>query len=209
MAIRTRKTSAFVATVSGMDQTVIGRAQWRAALEEMGRNLQERIANTFAAQRTAAGALIANDPAYTAAKIRQGYDPRRGHRTNLLQSLLRSAASQLFVVIGPDRHGNGRIIMQEGRLQGLVRYAEYYAEKKVRGAGILEIAASWVKAASAPLLILEAEARTLTRAALAGRAPTIRASLGLTQRFASRIAQSARASAARQGQLSRLLGRVR
>lgn len=213
MAVRLRKSGPFTVLISGMDTTVIPREVWRTAIGRTAALLQDRVANTFAAQRTAAGALIANSPSYTAAKIRQGYDPRRGHRTNLLQSALRSVASQLYVVIGPDKFGNGRIIMQEGRLNAIVPHSEYYAEKKVRGAGILEIAHSWLAAAAAPLRIIEAEASlALRRAApFAGRAARIVPAFGITGRVAASIARQARAglTGAQNRQLDRLLRRVR
>lgn len=212
MALRLRKSGPFTVMVSGMDTTVVGRAAWRNALMLVGRNIQDRIANSFAAQRTAGGQLRPNDPRYTAAKIRQGYDPRKGHRTNMLQSMLRPQASVLYVVIGPDRNGNGRIIMQEGRLQGLVPYAEYYADAKVQGAGILQVAQSWLQAVSAPLRVLEAEAAVAARQAapFAGRAARILPALGITGRVAGSLARQATAGLSRSqaARLARLIGRV-
>lgn len=193
----------FTVVISGLAVEGLTRTRWTAALVKAGETLQDKIADAFAAQRTAAGQLVRNSPEYTAAKARQGYDTRRGHRTNTLQSLLRSSASTLFTVTGPFKNGTARITFRESALHAIVPYAEYYEEAKVRGAGILQIARAWLKfiepmiaAVQAAALKALADAKAKQAAAaiarqraavFGGRPATIRPALGLTQGLATGI----------------------
>lgn len=137
----------FTALFTGLDVRYMTEAEWNRELGKAGRNLQSRVARSFAGERVAGSSqLKANDPAYTARKVRQGYDRRRGHRTNNLQRVLNTA--RLFMVRTQRQDANtmaARITMEEGMLRNLVPYAEYYEEKKVSRAGILALAASWVR----------------------------------------------------------------
>lgn len=122
--------------------------EWQRLVGVAARNLQRRIAKSFARQRVAGtSALLANTPEYNARKAAQGFDPRRGHRTNNLQRVLDSNTRLYMVRIITE--GNGKmsawVTMEERMLHSLVPYAEYYEEAKVTRAGILALAASWVK----------------------------------------------------------------
>lgn len=184
--------------VSGLTVTPATLGIWRAALEQAGDALQAEIADAFSASRTAGGQLRRNSPEYDKAKVRQGYDPRRGHRTNTLQSLLRPGSSQLYTVTGPFKNGNARITFRETLLHGMVPYAEYYEAAKVRGA-ILDLAKAWLKSAEAVLRAAERAAAqiaskateaaaVLARRGAAGARPQfIRPGLGLTQGLAGQL----------------------
>lgn len=137
----------FVVSITGLDMEAAGKAEWRAALTEYGNGLQERIAESFAGERVAGSSqLKTNTPEYNRRKLAEGYDSRRGHRTNFLQGALDGAP--LFQVSAVTVNGRGfgsaRITFQESKLHSRVPYAEYYEESKVRRAGILALAKSWL-----------------------------------------------------------------
>lgn len=190
----------FTVLIQGLATDGLPRARWRDALAAMGDALQDEIANSFAKERVAGSSqLKTNDPEYTALKARQGYDTRRGHRTNTLQSMLRSSASTLYTIQGPFKNGNARIIFKESLLHSIVPYAEYYEEKKVRRAGILEIARSWPKKHRAPvefahrlaLRALAADVSITTRRAAVFAGPRFIRPGGLTQREVARMSRQA------------------
>lgn len=214
MAVKYTLVGPFAVLVSGLSTAGLPRARWVEALTVMGEALQDEIADSFAKERVAGSSqLKRNDPSYTARKIKQGYDARRGHRTNTLQSLLRSSASTLFVIQGPYKNGNARIIFKEARLHSIVPYAEYYEEKKVTRAGILEIARSWLKRTKASVdtaqvladRVLKAEKSVALKSAavFAGRPAFIRPSRGLTQATTAAISRQATAGLTR-SQLQRI-----
>lgn len=207
-AIRYSLVGPFTVLIQGLATEGMPRGKWRDALSLMGEALQDEIADSFSKERVAGSSQLAqNDPEYTARKARQGYDTRRGHRTNTLQSMLRSSASTLFVIQGPFKNGNARIIFKESLLHALVPYAEYYEAAKVRRAGILALAKSWLARTKQPVDVvqrlavkaLEAE-RSIQRqkaAAFAGRPSFIRPARGLTQAVTLRIGRQATAGLTR------------
>ena len=141
--VKARIVSAFVIEVSGLDLSIASKQTWRAAIDEMGRDLQERISESFANERVAGNSqLKTNTPEWNARKAQLGLDSRRGHATGLLQSAL--DGPRLFV-ISAIRRGKARIRFLEARLHGRVSYSEFYEDKKVRRAGILVVAKSWVE----------------------------------------------------------------
>lgn len=190
----------FTVILTGLETDGLTRPQWVAALTAMGRELQGEIANSFAREKVAgSSSLESNDPKYDARKARQGFDTRRGHRTNLLQSMLRPQASQLFTVTGPSKDGRAVITFKESKLHAIVPYAEYYEEMKVRREGILVLAVTWLRrtrqavdAAQVQALAAKAEkaikARVGAAKVVAGRARFIRPAAGLTQGVAGRVA---------------------
>ncbi len=121
-------------------------ARWKTLFQtRVGPFLQDKIANSFARERVAGSSqLKTNKPEDTAGKIRRGEDPRRGHKTNTLQSMLRPGATTLYVTTGPGPQGTLRLTFQEARLHSVVPYAVYYEAAKVRAAGILALARAWI-----------------------------------------------------------------
>lgn len=213
-AIKYSLTGPFTVLISGLATDGLPLSKWRDALTLMGEALQGEIADSFSNERVAGSSQLGrNDPDYTARKIKQGYDERRGHRTNTLQSMLRPSASTLFVIQGPFKNGNARIIFKESLLHAIVPYAEYYEEKKVRRAGILELAKSWLAKTKQPVDVvqrlaeraLEAERNVKrTKAAVfAGRPAFIRPTRGLTQAATAAIGRQVTAGLTR-AQLQRI-----
>lgn len=190
----------FTVVITGLATSGLPLAQWEAVLNNAGELLQAKIADTFSAQRTAAGPLRRNDPKYTADKIKHGLDPRRGHRTNTLQSLLRPGASKLFTVRGPFKNGRAEIKFRENLLHSMVPYAEYYEAAKVLGAGILQIARTWLVLIRPMLQQANALAERVTKAesavalrrgaVFAARPTFIRPALGLTRAVSTDISKS-------------------
>ncbi len=132
------------------------KADWRAAARKMAKSLQERVAISFAKERVAGtSSLLKNTPEYDKRKAAEGYDTRRGHRTNYLQSVLDS--KELFRVSAVGKGGQLKITMMESLLYGHVEYAEFYEDKKVQRDGILSLAASWVEQDAVYLRELAAE----------------------------------------------------
>lgn len=202
----------FTVLISGLATSGMPRTRWVEALTIMGEALQDEIADSFSSERVAGSSqLLRNDPDYTARKAKQGYDTRRGHRTNTLQSMLRSSVSTLFVIQGPFKNGNARIIFRESLLHSLVPYAEYYEEKKVRRAGILELAKSWLARTKQPVDIaqrlalkaLEAAEAVAVRKAAVFAGPRYIRVRGLTQRDVAGISRQATAGLTR-SQLQRI-----
>lgn len=141
--IRARLIGNYRVALSGLPEDVRKR-DLDKALTRYGRALQDRIAQSFANEKVAGtSSLGANTKAYNAAKARQGYDPRRGHRTNNLQRVL--DGTQLFVVLLDDG-GKADVTFSESLLHSAVPYSEYYEDAKVRQDGILVLAKSWVQA---------------------------------------------------------------
>ena len=140
--IKARVKSSFVIEVTGLDESIASKATWRAALDEMGLALQERISESFSKERVAGNSqLKTNTAAWNREKARLRLDSRRGHASGALQSSLDGA--RLFV-ISAIRRGKATIKFLEARLHGRVPYSEYYESAKVRRAGILVVAKSWV-----------------------------------------------------------------
>lgn len=147
MAVRGTLIGEFTVLLTGLDLRALTFPEWQRNVGVMARNLQNRVARSFAAQKTAGrSSLIANSPEYTARKIKQGLDPRRGHRTNMLQTALSTAKLTMVTLTmqGPNEAA-ARIIMEEQVLHAMVPHSVYYEEMKVRTAGILSLAASWVR----------------------------------------------------------------
>lgn len=132
----------------GVDFSVASRAQWQHQFDLFGAVLQDEIYNEFAAQRVAGKQLRANTPDYNQQKAKQGYDTRKGHRTNELQMAL--AGSRLFVVT--FNPGRAFLTFSENRLISRAAQAEYYADAKVHGGRILAVSAAMVKRAGTRLL---------------------------------------------------------
>lgn len=221
-------TGDFTVMIRGLAVAGVPRAEWIKALNVMGEAVQQKIADAFSKQRTASSPLRFNKPEYTAQKAKDGYDTRRGHRTNTLQSMLRPVASKLFVVYGPFKGGTARIVFREALLHGVVPYAEYYEAAKVVGGHILKVAKVWAQAVRAPIDAIQsialqnigataaggrlkiladrAEAAiALKRAAsFAGLPARIRPTQGLTQRFTRGIAQEAQRMGLNRSQLAAL-----
>lgn len=208
--------------ITGMTVTPATLALWRTALTQAGDAVQSEIANAFAAERTAGGRLRRNSPEYDAAKVKGGFDPRKGHRTNTLQSLLRPQAATLYTVAGPFNKGTARITFRDSLLQSIVPYAEFYEAQKVNGA-ILDVAKSWLKDAERILRATEAMAQRITnkatqaaavlaRRGAAGARPSffIRPGLGLTQGLAGQLGRQLTAglSAIQRRALERAINRA-
>lgn len=147
MAVHGTLIGSFTVIITGMDLDAMTLPEWQRAIGTVARNLQNRVARSFAAQKTAgSSALKANSPRYTAAKVAAGLDPRRGHRTNMLQGVLNGAKLTMFnITVQTPQSAAARIVMEEQMLHALVPYSVYYEEKKVRTEGILALAASWVR----------------------------------------------------------------
>lgn len=147
MAVRGTLIGEFTVLLTGLDLRAMTFPEWQRNVGIMARNLQNRVARSFAAQKTAGrSSLIANDPNYTAGKIRRGEDPRRGHKTNQLQTALNTAKLTMVTVTmqGPNEAA-ARIIMEEPVLHAMVPHSVYYEEMKVRTQGILSLASLWVR----------------------------------------------------------------
>lgn len=194
MAITGRLVSPFVAEFAGFDVSSLGREGWRNVMRTIGRELQSLVAASFAKQRVAGtSALRPNTPEYNAYKARHGYDPRRGHKTGNLQRVLEN--DRLYsvgpIVVRKNGTGRVRIRMLENRLYGLVPYAEYYEEKKVRHLGILALARTWVQKVAAQIAASVGTAarkfEQTRRGVFAGRPARIRPTVGLTQKFSRNI----------------------
>lgn len=183
----------FTMLITGLATDGLPIVQWHYALNQIGEALQSKIANTFAAQRTAKGTLLRNSRAYTAWKISHGYDARKGHKTRALQTMLDPRASKLFYIQGPFKNGTARIVFSESRLHGIVPYAEYYEEAKVQGGNILALARTWVLAARGPIDQAQALALKVREAdkgvqvgkaaVFKGRPAFIKPAVGLSQKF--------------------------
>lgn len=179
MAVNGTLIGPFTVLVTGMDLEAMTQAEWARLIGVMGRNLQKRVARSFAAQRVAGSTmLLKNTPEYDRAKVAAGYDARRGHRTNQLQRAL-DGARLFMVTITPQtaKTAAARIIMEEGMLHSLVPHSVYYEEKKVTRDGILALAASWVRDEAAKLRAKELAAiskrvrvsQNVVRAGIGGR----------------------------------------
>lgn len=102
--------------------------------------LQDDIAEQFAGQRTARGALKRNSKLYELRKARLGLDPRRGHARGRLQRTLDSGVLWRvnWRAPTPDKTGAALIIFQESELEGrLVYYRRYRFRKTPATKGIL------------------------------------------------------------------------
>ena len=160
------KLGPFTILISGIEIAGLTRSEWRKAIGVMADRIQGEIAKSFNKERVAGSSqLRTNSPEYTARKVRQGYSPKRGHRTNTLQSVLDPKASTLYTISGPYKNGNARIIFKESLLHALVPYAEYYEEKKVRRAGILEITRTWALKHRGPVDVAQRLAKKALEAA--------------------------------------------
>lgn len=163
MAIMGLLVGDFAADFVGAEPALLPYREWQRLVGVTARNLQRRIAKSFARQRVAGvSALLPNTPEYNARKAAEGFDPRRGHRTNNLQRILDSN-TRLYMVRAMTQGGGklaARVTMEETMLYSLVPYAEYYAEAKVSRAGILALAASWVTEEAAKLNAKQEAART-------------------------------------------------
>lgn len=159
--IRATLIGSFIVSVTGFDMEAGGKQFWRTALQEYGQALQEKIADSFANERVAgSSALAPNSPEYNARKAREGMDTRRGHRTNFLQSVLDGAPLFQVGAVTGNKKGTGtaRIQFMENWLHSRVPYAEYYEAAKVRRAGILALARSWLNETVGVLNAIEAKA---------------------------------------------------
>ena len=138
----------FTAVFTGLDTDWLTPPEWAKLVGSSARRLQKRIARSFAAQKVAGSTwLLPNDPKYTARKVAQGLDRRRGHRTGILQGVLDSLVRLYQVTITSQGNKSlaARVVFEEGMLHSLVPYAVYYEEAKVTRGGILALAASWVR----------------------------------------------------------------
>lgn len=172
----------------GVDLTIASRAQWQREVDRLGDALQEDIYNEFAAERVAGRRLRKNKPEYDAWKVRNGYDPRRGHKQGQLQRNL--AGRRLFTI----SFTAGRIFVtfSESRLRGRVKHAEYYAEKKVTGGKILAFTKKQLRLASARIYAweraMQAKRKQIQKASAAKTGALLRASgQGLPASVAARV----------------------
>lgn len=139
--------------ITGLDLDIMGKGDWRKAIDDMGEALQEMIADSFANERVAGSSqLKTNTTAWNKRKKSLNLDSRRGHATGNLQDQLEG---KRLYVIGAVRDGSATIRFLEQRLYGRVDYAEYYADQKVRRKAILLVAQSWANEA---LQIVKAKA---------------------------------------------------
>lgn len=203
--IRYQLVGPFTVLITGAATAGAPRGVWTSALRGMGSLLQGKIADSFASERVAGSSQLGrNTPEYNAYKARAGFDTRRGHKTNFLQSMLRPGASELFTVSGPTKDGRATIKFHERRLHSIVPYAQYYEIAKVRRAGILELANVWLKQTRTPVdnvqmtaVATVAEKAVKARAAAPRVLARIRPALGLTHKVGMRISTGAGTAAQR------------
>lgn len=170
--IKARIVSGVIVEVTGLDEKIAGKGIWRAALDKMGLDLQERIADSFANERVAGNSsLLKNSAKWNRFKARKNLDPRKGHATGALQRALDGL--RLFTITA-QRKGKARIAFIESRLHGRVFYSEFYEDKKVQRRGgdveahaesagsarnaILTLANTWVQESLAIVKEVEAAA---------------------------------------------------
>ena len=176
----------FTALFTGLDVLAIPFTEWQRQMGIVARNLQRKVAKSFAAQKTGGASwLIANSPKYTAAKAADGLDIRRGHRTNQLQTALNTAKLTMVTLTmqGPNEAA-ARIIMEEPVLHAMVPHSVYYEEMKVRTGGILTLAASWVREEA---LKLTARMRAAQAKRIQASQNVLRQNLALRQAGAAKI----------------------
>lgn len=173
MAITLQKTALYTVTVRGINLKLANRATWRKVLDKVGKDLQRRVAESFAREKVAGTrALRRNSPEWNRYKRRKGLDPRRGHATNRLQRTLEGPRLYTIGAINPQ--GVCVIRMREDWLRSRVPYAEYYEDAKVSGGAILALADAWVKENQLAVrefeaLQIEAAAKAATTGATAAR----------------------------------------
>lgn len=178
MTVKATLKGAFTVVVTGLDTQGVSKSEWRAALDKMGLDLQERISESFANEKVAGSSwLKANSAQWNRRKFFEGLDPRRGHATGRLAAAL--DGPRLFT-ISAVKNGRATIRFLEPRLHGRVPYATYYEDDKVRRAGILALAKSWVQEDLAVVKELEAQGK-------------MRAGRVEARRRASRVARRLRA----------------
>ena len=133
--------------IIGVDLRWASRQQWQRIIDKFAKDLQSDIGDEFGREKVAGRHLLRNKPEYTAAKIRQGYDRRKGHRTNALQRAL--AGNKLYNIA----FSGSRVFVTfiEQRLISRIHYAEYYADKKTQGGAILQVSKRMVDTASKEL----------------------------------------------------------
>lgn len=163
--IKARIVSGVKVEVTGLDETIASKATWRAALDAMGLDLQERISDSFANERVAGNSqLKTNTTKWNRFKASHELDPRRGHASNRLQGAL--DGKRLFHV-GAQRRGKVRIEFKPTRLHSRVFYSEFYEDKKVRRKSILVLAHTWVQ--EAVRIVKEVEAAATMKRSRAKR----------------------------------------
>lgn len=173
--------------IVGINFNHAARTRWRSEIDDFGRMLQALIAREFSEERVAGQALRPNQPSYTAWKAREGFDPRKGHKTNALQRAL--SAGRLYNI---TFSGGGRVFVTfiENRLFARIPYAEYYAAAKVRHGKILAVSKRMVDDASKALMAFARRVeRNFTQSAVAAGAGTAEASAGVTRAAAMRRLQ--------------------
>lgn len=180
---RARFLPPFTAEFRGL--TIGNITDWKALLNSrVGPALQGLIADSFAKQRVAGSSqLKQNQPEYTAWKIRKNFDHRRGHKTNLLQSMLRPHASKLFRVTGPSANGVARVVFYEAALHAIVPYSVYYEEMKVQAAGILQLTAAWVNLVFQTIVLPHWGAIATAQPLMARKAPALIATRSSAKTF--------------------------
>jgi hypothetical protein len=139
MSVEARRASRQVIEVSGLTAP---RAQASVALLSGAWMVQGDIARLFEGARTALGPLLPNDPEYNVRKILDGFDPRRGHRSGQLQSVMYDVQAFRISAI---RGGRAKITFSDNAIEGAVEYAEYFIAAKVRGGKLMVPTAGMVQ----------------------------------------------------------------
>lgn len=179
-----------IVEVRGLSLEAVSAAEWFAAMQRLGFQLQEQVADSFSKQKLRGHVwLLPNTKRWNKYKAERGLDPRRGHATNELQRNLDSPRPLFSIsrLSSPKGEAAYRLTFNEGWLNSRVPHALHYAEMKARGGRLLVLARKWVDMAMAILHATDAEGR-MRHARAAARAPRyIRPSLGLTQDFLKKI----------------------
>lgn len=194
MAITFRMKNSWTIRVTGIDLTLMSKAEWRAILDDLGRRAQTYIAIQWDAEKTGTGRpLKPNSAAWTIRKIMKGWDLRRGHRKGILQRAIQGA--RLYVVGAITPNGTAEITFLEARLIARVKekgihYLPYYVAAKVPVIKrVMQLNQAALAIIAAPIMadIAVREMTRIRHAPLAGRPAYIRPALGLTQGTARRM----------------------
>lgn len=158
----------FTALFTGLDTRAIPFAEWQRQMGIVARNLQRRVAQSFASGKTAGrAALLANSAKYTAWKIKHGYPKERGQLSRQLLGTLQTAKlTMVTLTMQSATEAAARIVMEEQVLHAMVPHSIPYEDAKVQTEGILSLAASWVREEA---LKLTARMRAAQARAIANR----------------------------------------
>jgi hypothetical protein len=135
--IRASITGGSTLTISGLNPE-IARREVQDWLGDVAEQIDERIAKDWSNERAAGRKMPANTEATDQRKAAEGLSLKVGTATGNLQDHLDSGG---YWTIGAVSRGRATIRWEESKLQGDVGYAEYVAERKVRGGQILVLLA--------------------------------------------------------------------